>query len=164
MQADIIIMAMKHVDIAEILPIDMESFPTPWSAGLYEQELRCSFSHNFIAKRIQGREEELIAYISFWLVANEIHLQTLAVRSDCRCIGIASRLVAEMILIAAHEGVMQATLEVRRSNLAARRLYEKFGFCVTGIRPDYYNDIVDDALIMWADFNVAAGKTKALQV
>jgi ribosomal-protein-alanine N-acetyltransferase len=151
MESDVIIEAMIPEDIPAVLDIDADSFRVPWTPGLFEQELRCDFSRNLVARIDGGRGRTVIGYIVCWLVAEEMHVQTLAVRRDMRRRGIASRLVAEMMRFAHRAHVFEASLEVRRSNLAARELYEKFGFRVKGVRPAYYSDVGEDALIMAAD-------------
>jgi ribosomal-protein-alanine N-acetyltransferase len=78
-------------------------------------------------------------------------VRNIAVRSDCRKKGIASILIAHMITDTSKKGARWATLEVRRSNIGAIGLYEKFGFILTGVRPLYYRDTKEDALIMWMD-------------
>ncbi|HOG06909.1 MAG: ribosomal protein S18-alanine N-acetyltransferase [Syntrophales bacterium] len=151
METDVIIEAMISEDIPAVLDIDADSFRVPWTPGLFEQELRCDFSRNLVAWIDGGRGRTVIGYIVCWLVAEEMHVQTLAVRKDMRRRGIASRLVAEMMRIARRAQILESSLEVRRSNLAARGLYEKFGFRVKGVRPAYYSDVREDALIMAAD-------------
>lgn len=151
MEADVIIEAMIPGDIPAVLAIDADSFRVPWTPGLFEQELRCDFSHHLVALIAGVRERPVIGYIVCWLVAEEMHVQTLAVRRDLRRRGIATRLVAEMIHRARRERILEASLEVRRSNLAARGLYEKFGFRVKGVRPAYYSDVGEDAMIMALD-------------
>lgn len=151
MEMNLVIGTMTPDDIEPALRIDRESFPTPWSSGLFERELHCAFSRNLVARRIVGRSTELAGYICCWFVAGEMHVQTLAVRKALRKCGIASRLLTEAIRAARHERISAATLEVRRSNRAAFRLYEKFGFIVRGTRPRYYDDTGEDALIMWVD-------------
>ncbi|HOD28566.1 MAG TPA: ribosomal protein S18-alanine N-acetyltransferase [Syntrophales bacterium] len=151
MEADVIIEAMIPGDIPAVIDIDADSFRVPWTPGLFEQELRCDFSRNLVARIAGGRGRMVIGYIVCWLVAEEMHVQTLAVRRDMRRRGIASRLVAETMRIARQARVFEASLEVRRSNLAACRLYEKFGFRVKGVRPAYYSDVGEDALIMAAE-------------
>ena len=101
--------------------------------------------------RWEGREE-IAGYVNFWVVAREIHFHNIAVGKEWQRMGIASALMGEMIRRARKEGALHATLEVRRSNDGARKLYEKFGFALTGIRSLYYDDTKEDALIMWADW------------
>ena len=137
-------------DMEEVLSIERDSFPAPWSEGMFLQELYSTMSRNLVAK-IEGKGGKKIAgYVNFWIAAGEVHLHNIAVRKDLRRTGVASKLVTEMIRLSCAEGATWATLEVRRSNEGARNLYEKFGFVVRGIRPLYYSDPREDALIMWA--------------
>jgi ribosomal-protein-alanine N-acetyltransferase len=143
---------MTPDDIEEVLSIERASFPTPWSEGIFLEAIYSPLSCNLVAKVQQHAKEgkEVAGYVNFWIVAGEVHLHNIAVKKDLRRTGIASRLMTEMINRSHAEGVTRATLEVRRSNEGARNLYEKFGFMVKGIRPRYYFDPQEDALVMWA--------------
>ena len=148
---EIVIDDLTQEDIEAVLSIERESFSLPWSEEMFFREIRLSFSRNLRARIWDKGREELAGYVSFWIVVDEVHLHNIAVKKLWRRKGIASMLVAAMIRKAREEGAFHATLEVRRSNEGARRLYEKFGFTVMGIRPRYYED-TEDALIMWADW------------
>lgn len=91
----------------------------------------------------------IIAYCSVWLIFEELHINTLAVHPDWRRNGLASTLLRHVLADAVRQGADKATLEVRRSNEAARQLYERFGFETTAVRTNYYRDPVEDALILW---------------
>jgi ribosomal-protein-alanine N-acetyltransferase len=91
----------------------------------------------------------ILAYCSTWLIFDELHINTLAVHPDWRRRGLASRLLAHVLRDAMRHGAEKATLEVRRSNDAARQLYQRFGFELGGVRPAYYRNPVEDALILW---------------
>ncbi|MDI6777133.1 MAG: ribosomal protein S18-alanine N-acetyltransferase [Syntrophales bacterium] len=137
-------------DLEDVLSIERASFPTPWSEDMFVQELYSTMSNNLVAK-IQGeRGKEIAGYMNFWVVAGEVHLHNIAVKENLRRTGVAGRLVREMIRLSCAKGAKWVTLEVRRSNESARKLYEKFGFVVKGIRPLYYSAPQEDALIMWA--------------
>lgn len=138
-------------DLAEILEIERDSFPTPWSPGLFRSEMANSISRMLVGKAVQGQGTAVAGYVVFWRVADEIHLHNIAVRRDLRKCGIASRLLSKVIRDCRPEGAHFVTLEVRRSNLAAQKLYESFGFSVRGVRRGYYTDTGEDALIMSAD-------------
>ena len=86
-----------------------------------------------------------------WLIADELHINTLAIRSELRRHGHATRLLRFVLAEAAAAGARHATLEVRRSNEAALKLYAGFGFEVRGTRPNYYTHPAEDALILWRD-------------
>ena len=80
---------------------------------------------------------------------DELHINNLAVRPSLRRRGVASALLRHILAEGARRGAIRATLEVRRSNEAARVLYERFGFSVSAVRHDYYTHPVEDALVLW---------------
>lgn len=138
---------MKIDDIDGVIEIEEVSFPTPWTRGMFLDEINEPLCSNRIAV-IDGI---IMGYSCFALVYDEVHLRNIAVRESFRRKGVASRLLGDMIAIAVGEGAFFATLEVRRSSIHAQRLYERFGFQQAGVRPKYYSDTKEDALIMWAD-------------
>ena len=147
----VIIDLMNNTDLPEVLDIERESFPSPWTEGMFTREL--SSTHSVcLASRMNVEENSVIvAYIIFWLVADEVHLHNLAVKKEYRRQGLAFYLMEAMAEIAGKNEIKEQTLEVRKSNTKAIKLYEKCGFVVKGIRPLYYTDTYEDALIMWAD-------------
>ena len=90
-------------------------------------------------------------YIATWIVVDEVHINNLAVRPEYRARGFGSALLLHALDDGLRHGAGRATLEVRRSNEAARRLYERFGFRVAGVRRDYYSHPAEDALILWRE-------------
>src|SRR5204863_3196741 len=90
----------------------------------------------------------IVAYAGMWLMVDEAHIITFAVDPAWRRQRIGERLLLALVDLARDAGAHEATLEVRLSNLPARRLYEKFGFRPVGLRPHYYSDNGEDALIM----------------
>jgi ribosomal-protein-alanine N-acetyltransferase len=94
---------------------------------------------------------DVIAYAGVWLMVDEAHITTFAVAPAWRRRRIGERLLVALLDLAIARAAREATLEVRLSNLAARRLYEKFGFRPVGIRPRYYSDDHEDALIMTSE-------------
>lgn len=135
--------------MAEILAIENDSFPTPWSPGLFQVEISNPISRILVGK--SGDRAGVAGYVVFWRVADEIHIHNIAVRRDLRGVGIATRLLARAIALSRPDGARWVTLEVRRSNMAAQKLYERAGFSVQGVRRGYYTDTGEDALIMTAD-------------
>jgi ribosomal-protein-alanine N-acetyltransferase len=144
----LVVRAMAAEDVAEVLAIERAVFSTPWTENMFCQELSLPLARNLIA-RTGG--ERLAGYLNFWLIAGEVHVHRIAVRQDQQRKGVASVLLRAMVGLAYQEGARSATLEVRSANEPARKLYERFGFEVRGIRPLYYDDTKEDALIMWAD-------------
>ena len=93
--------------------------------------------------------EGIVAFCSFWLVLDEVHINNLAVRGDFRGRGVGTALLEHVHSGRRAPGAERATLEVRRSNAPARRLYERLGFEVAATRPNYYVSPPEDALILW---------------
>jgi ribosomal-protein-alanine N-acetyltransferase len=136
-------------EIDDIVAIEQESFTNPWTREMYLSEMaNPDVSFFYLARGDAGR---VVGFCSFWRVLDELHINNLAVRPGHRRSGVGSALLARVLEDAARHGTRRVMLEVRRSNAAARKLYEKFGFSVTGVRPEYYTDPVEDALILWRE-------------
>lgn len=141
------IQEMNEADLGDVLAIEERSFPKPWSMALFESELNNPVSEAYTLKSASGGREALTAYIVFWVVHEEAHILNIAVREDLRKKGLASRLLSDVLdMLIRRPAVSYVYLEVRRSNAAARRLYEKFGFKEAYERKDYYGD--EDAIVM----------------
>ncbi len=135
--------------IDEVLDIERASFTNPWTREMYISELaNRTVSFCFLAREDGGR---VVAFCSFWRVLDELHINNLAVLPEFRRQGAASALLSHVLAEGAKLGAKRATLEVRRSNEAARLLYEQFGFSIAGVRRGYYTSPVEDALILWRD-------------
>lgn len=135
--------------IEEVLAIEEASFTNPWTREMYQAELRNpSVSYCFVARDPSGRPA---GFCSFWRVLDELHINNLAVAPEFRRVGVASTLLAFVLAEGIRLGAQRATLEVRRSNDAARYLYERFGFTVAGVRRAYYTRPVEDALVLWRE-------------
>jgi len=142
---------MKKEDLSEILAIERASFPTPWTEGMFKDELKTIHAQCLVVKiEIEGKIF-IAAYIIFWFVVDEVHLHNLAVKDEFRKQGLAYSMMNLMKDIAANVGITRQTLEVRESNHQAINLYRKCGFVVKGRRPLYYTDTHEDALVMWAE-------------
>ncbi len=140
---------MTAQDLNMVLVIERESFPSPWTYSLFRQELDLSFSRHLVLRRsCSDRNGEIIGYIIFWIIHDEVQLQRIAVKKDSRCKGMGNILIGEMMEVCLQEGVKSGSLEVRASNYSALRLYKKLGFQVAGMRKGYYTDTQDDALLM----------------
>lgn len=131
-------------DLDEVMLIEEDSFSFPWSRRSFRGEILTNrFAYYVVAKDNEGL---VIGYAGVWVLYGEAHVTTIAVKSSCRNRGIGSLLLACLLRNAEEKGADKAFLEVRDSNLVARRLYERFGFEVIGKRKNYYVD--EDALIM----------------
>jgi ribosomal-protein-alanine N-acetyltransferase len=139
---------MNLNDIGTIVEIERESFTAPWS----EEAFRIELMQNLFAKyMIMELEGTIIGYGGMWLIIDEAHITNIAVREQHRGLGYGKKLLREMMRTALWLGARRMTLEVRVSNERAQALYRKMGFYPSGVRPAYYSDNMEDALIMWAD-------------
>ena len=136
---------MTIEDLPAVQLIERASFTTPWPPQAYRQELE---SNRLAAYLVGEIGAEIVAYGGVWLMVDEAHVTTFAVHPRYRRRGVGERLLLSLIDLSIARHAREATLEVRLSNLAARRLYEKYGFRPVGIRPRYYSDNQEDALIM----------------
>ncbi|HHY13950.1 MAG TPA: ribosomal protein S18-alanine N-acetyltransferase [Thermoanaerobacterales bacterium] len=150
---NIFIEKMKLIDIRKALEIEAHSFTTPWTHYAFLTELRDnSFADYFVAKiKLSDGEYILIGYIGMWGIMDEAHITTFAVHEEYRCKGVGRKLLEHAIKASIDKGIVNMTLEVRKSNEPAKHLYEKLGFEVRGIRKKYYSDDNEDALIMWKE-------------
>lgn len=137
---------MRVGDLPAVLEIERRSFSNPWSAALFLQELKISFSR-IILLRAGGRAGPVLGFLCRWFVADEVHVLNVAVHPDHRRRGIGSALMREMLEEAREVRAAAVTLEVRRGNAEAIRLYERLRFEEVGVRRNYYGR-GEDALIM----------------
>ncbi len=135
-------------DIPEVLEVENLSFPLPWPPNAFRHELTQNRNARYIVARHEGK---IVGYAGLWLMVDEAHITTFAVHPGSRRRRIGQRMLQRLFEIAAEVGAEWLTLEVRVSNLAAQKLYEKYGFRRAGIRRHYYSDNNEDALIMWTD-------------
>jgi ribosomal-protein-alanine N-acetyltransferase len=136
-------------DIDAILAIEQASFTNPWTRDMYLAELENEgVSYFYLAKNANGL---VVGFCSFWRVLDELHINNLAVAPAERGAGVATALLTRVLADGAKLGVRRATLEVRRSNVPARCLYEKLGFSVAGVRRAYYTNPIEDALVLWRE-------------
>ena len=141
----LLIRPMRVSDLTTVQLIERSSFTTPWPAQAYRQEIETNRLAQYLVA-IMG--DEIVAYGGIWLLVDEAHITTFAVHPRYRRRKIGERLLIALLDLAEDRHAREATLEVRLSNLPARRLYEKYGFRPVGIRPRYYSDNNEDALIM----------------
>lgn len=134
-------------DVRSICEIEKHSFPSPWSLWCFLAEYANSKSTILVAGPPRPEPWEVWGYVVFWVVAEEMHLLNLAVHPDHRRRGIARALLTQALDQGRTHNVSVVWLEVRPSNDAALALYQAFGFKKVGLRPRYYNDNGEDALI-----------------
>jgi ribosomal-protein-alanine N-acetyltransferase len=134
-------------DLDGVIDVEAASFFRPTSRDWYVNELaRPDVCYIYIV-RIEG--VRVAGFCALWKIADQIHINNLAIRPELRGRGLGRALLTHVLREAEAMAAPSATLEVRRSNAAALRLYERAGFRVTGVRPSYYTHPVEDALVLW---------------
>lgn len=140
--------SMREADLPSVLPIETESFATPWSERTFRSLLRRRNTWLSVA----DKGGQVVGYAVLWFAGPEAELGNLAVRSDRRREGIAGVLLDAVLAEVESRGTEALFLEVRIGNTAARSLYENADFTAVGLRPGYYASPKEDALVMRREF------------
>jgi ribosomal-protein-alanine N-acetyltransferase len=149
----VIFRPMTVEDVDQVFEIDVKSFSLPWSSRSFRYEVtENQTSHPWVACVPRWHEaagpSRVVGMVVIWLVIDEAHVGTFATHPEYRRQGIGQRLLAHGLLDVYQHGARMVFLEVRRANLSAQALYQKFGFVLEGVRPKYYIDNGDDALML----------------
>jgi [ribosomal protein S18]-alanine N-acetyltransferase len=136
---------MQVRDVDEVQRVERASFSTPWPAYALRQEIETNRLARYLVLRAGGR---IVGYAGIWLMVDEAHVTTFAILPEWRRRGLGGRLMLAVVRLCEEVGARVVTLEVRLTNLAARQLYQQFGLRPVGVRPRYYSDNAEDALIM----------------
>ena len=138
---------MKDADLPAVRAIEMVSFSNPWSETTFRGEIQnTSISYPLVVVRKPG--DEVIAYIIFWHIRDDVQVNNIAVHPECRGLGLGEALMRFAIAKVREAGAAFMTLEVRPSNTPAVQLYRKLGFEVLGTRKNYYTRPDEDAYVM----------------
>jgi len=138
---------MKRRHVRAVVAIEDRIFTRPWSAALYYSELAQPSTRRYFVAVIDG---EVIGYIGCMLVVGEGHITTVGVAPEWHRRSIGTRLLLHLVRDVRALGATALTLEVRVTNTGAQELYRRFGFAPAGIRKNYYADVNEDAIVMWA--------------
>ncbi|HVC18538.1 MAG TPA: ribosomal protein S18-alanine N-acetyltransferase [Vicinamibacterales bacterium] len=136
-------------DLDGVVEVEEISFTNPWTREMYLKELENDrVAHVFVLRDDDGRVE---GFCSLWVILDELHINNVAIRPEFRGQGWGLALLTQVLREGVRLGATRATLEVRRSNEAARGLYRRLGFEMVGMRRNYYSNPVEDALILWRE-------------
>jgi [ribosomal protein S18]-alanine N-acetyltransferase len=144
---DVEVTPMRRRHLRGVLAIERQVYPRPWSPGLFASELSQRDTRRYLVA-LSGRR--VVGYAGVMVAAGEAHVTTVAVHPQEHRRKVATRLMLALMEASRELGAEAATLEVRVGNKGAQRLYQGFGFAPVGIRPGYYAETGEDALIMWA--------------
>jgi [ribosomal protein S18]-alanine N-acetyltransferase len=136
----------RAADVGRVVEIEQEGFLHPWSCELIERELGHAWSQVLLAE--DGDGGPIVGYIVFWLVHDEVHVLNVATALAARRHGVGRALMEEAEEEGRRRGCRISTLEVRRSNVPALALYRAIGYRQVGIRPNYYAEEREDAIVM----------------
>lgn len=136
-------------DLGDILVIENQQFPEPWSRAMMLDEISNVESRRYSVAVEQG---VVIGYLGLMFVMHdEMHINSIGTRRGHEGRGVATSLLDEAWAVVRDRGVSRATLEVAVSNTRALELYYRYGFAPVGVRKNYYQKTHEDALILWAD-------------
>lgn len=148
---DIGIREMRESDLDRIMEIENKIFAPPWPRDAFFLEL----TKNILAKYLVGTVDgDVAGYGGIWLIIDEGHITNIGVEEEYRGLGVGNKILEGLIELCTARGVKAMTLEVRKSNEIAKSLYKKYGFVESGIRPNYYADNKEDAIIMWKTIEI----------
>jgi ribosomal-protein-alanine N-acetyltransferase len=147
---------MREEDLPEVLAIEALSFSNPWSDNTFRGEIQntpVSFPMVVVRRPgdpvgAAGADGEVVGYVIFWQIRDDVQVNNVAVRPDCRGLGLGEALMRYAIAKVRAAGAAFMTLEVRQSNTAAVSLYKKLGFETMGTRKNYYTRPDEDAYVM----------------
>lgn len=137
---------MAEEDVDRVFNIETQIFSKPWTKQDFINSM--SDRHNIYVVA-EDENKEIVGYCGIWGVLDEGQITNVAVRPEDQGQGIGFAMLTELLKMAKNEGLQQYTLEVRKSNLKAIKLYERLGFVEEGIRKDFYDKPVEDGIIMW---------------
>lgn len=139
---------MRRRHLRSVLRIETLVYPRPWSMTLFLQEIARRKDRFYLVARSEG---EVVGYGGVMTVGSEAHVTTIAVDPLHQRRRIGTRIFIALLEASIERGARAVSLEVRKSNFGAQRLYEKFGFRPVGVRKGYYIETGEDAIVMWAE-------------
>lgn len=138
---------MRESDLPAVRAIEARSFSNPWSDNTFRGEIQnTAVSFPMVVVRRPG--DEVVGYIVYWQIRDDVQVNNIAVHPDCRGLGLGEALMRYAIDRTREAGAAFMTLEVRRSNEPALTLYKKLGFEIMGVRKNYYTKPDEDANVM----------------
>ncbi|MFP4698337.1 MAG: ribosomal protein S18-alanine N-acetyltransferase [Eubacteriales bacterium] len=141
----IVIREMTNGDIDSIIEIEKSCFTNPWSKESFNQELRNRLSLYLII----AVNKDIIGYAGLWKIMDEGHITNIAIKKQYQSKGYGYKLALALLNEGKKRKIKRFTLEVRKSNISAIKLYSKIGFKKNGTRNNYYTNPKEDAIIMW---------------
>jgi [ribosomal protein S18]-alanine N-acetyltransferase len=142
------VVRMRRRHLRGVMAIERQVYARPWSPNLFIAEMTDPSNRCYLVAR---EDREVVGYGGSICYGDEAHVTNIAVDPNLHRHKIGTRLLLELMHGAAEMGAHAVSLEVRVSNWGAQRMYGRFGFRPVGIRRNYYQELNEDALIMWTD-------------
>ncbi|MGH9198392.1 MAG: ribosomal protein S18-alanine N-acetyltransferase, partial [Acidimicrobiia bacterium] len=132
---DVELTPMRRRHLRQVLKIEARVYPRPWSAALFLQEIARRSDRYYVVARLGN---DVVGYGGLMVTSTEGHITTIAVDPDAQRRHIGMRLMLQMVEESINRGCLSVSLEVRKTNYGAQKMYERFGFRPVGIRRGYY--------------------------
>jgi ribosomal-protein-alanine N-acetyltransferase len=139
---------MRRRHLRGVMAIERQVYARPWSPNLFAAEIADPSNRCYLVARLH---KDVVGYGGLICYGDEAHITNVAVHPMHQGRSVATRLLTELISRAIEMGARAISLEVRVTNWGAQRIYARFGFRPVGIRRNYYQEVNEDALIMWTD-------------
>lgn len=139
---------MRRRHLKGVMAIERQVYPRPWSSNLFLSELRNLKDRAYFVALL---DRDVVGYGGLLSYGDEAHVTTIAVHPEHQRRKIGTRLLLQLLDQARQMKAVAVSLEVRVTNQAAQRMYGRFGFRPVGVRKNYYQEINEDALVMWTD-------------
>ena len=136
---------MEQNDLETVALLESEAFHDAWNVNMLAEEM----ANPMTTYLVMEKQDKIVGYAGFWLVAGEAQITRVAIFKSARGQGLGNYLTAELLAKAWELGADAVTLEVREHNEVAQKAYLKNGFKAAGVRPNYYEDTHEGAVIMW---------------
>jgi ribosomal-protein-alanine N-acetyltransferase len=139
---------MRVEDVQHVSRLERRCYAIPWNSSAYITEIGNPSAYYTVARTDDG---SIVGYAGMWVIMGEAHVTTIAVDPDARGRKVGERLLLNLLEYGMTHRAHRATLEVREHNVAAHRLYLKYGFVDVAMRKRYYSDNGENAIIMWVN-------------
>lgn len=145
---DIVIREMTLDDVDQVLEVERSSFSTPWTTDIFYREIVDNeHAYYFVIEW----DKKIVGYVGVWIVLDDAQITNIAILPEYRGMKLGEKLFGFIMHLLQSLNVERLSLEVRVSNIAAQKLYRKFGLVPGGIRKNYYTDSGEDAIVMWVN-------------
>jgi len=157
---------MTVTDIAAVKKLESVAFEDAWPQRVFETELENGFAQYRVAlehkSQNKRRAQNIFGYSGVWFMVDQLHLVSIAIHPNYRRSGMGERLMFDVVEQANAALLPKIVLEVRKSNLSAQLLYEKFAFEKIGELKNYYKDNHEDAVVMLCKLDIHEQKIQSL--